>query len=328
MTTTVPDTLADALARLADADAQIAELHDALAATRRKPRAGSRSAEDMLFGRIRHQFPSPVYATLRGVQDATGATSARTADAIAMGCWRSRGLHLHGFEIKASRRDWLRELKDPSKAEQIARFCDRWWLVAADESIVHAGELPEPWGMFVPADKGNGLRVVREAALLNPLPLPRSFLAAVLRRTVEQHAPERDIERAVNDAVAVAREHERTLAASSAAARYDLLREQVDGFEAASGLSVRGDTWTHGAIGHAVKALVDAMAARRYQSQPFANARERLTRALEAIDGAEAAFVEAVGDIAPGGVGAARTMPAARKVERSGPGVPGPDTVD
>jgi len=50
--------------------------------------------------------------------------------------WPSRGLHLMGFEIKAGRGDWLRELKDPGKAEGIAAYCDQWWVVAPAEVIV------------------------------------------------------------------------------------------------------------------------------------------------------------------------------------------------
>ena len=44
--------------------------------------------------------------------------------------WPSRGLYLHGFEIKVHRNDWLRELKNPAKAEEIAGYCHFWWVVA------------------------------------------------------------------------------------------------------------------------------------------------------------------------------------------------------
>jgi hypothetical protein len=52
-----------------------------------------------------------------------------------MSLWPSRGIELHGIEIKVSRNDWLKELGDPAKADEIARFCDRWWVAAGDESI-------------------------------------------------------------------------------------------------------------------------------------------------------------------------------------------------
>jgi len=96
-----------------------------------------------------------------------------------MNLWPSRGLELHGFEIKVSRGDFLRELKAPEKAETIARYCDRWWLVVSDDDIVLDGELPPTWGLLV--RRGNSLRLKRDAGQLTPIPISRKFLAALLR---------------------------------------------------------------------------------------------------------------------------------------------------
>lgn len=70
----------------------------------------------------------------------------RTADAIAIDTWESKGLEIHGFEVKCSRSDWLTELKAPEKSEPFRAFCDRWWLVTSSKDIVKPGELPEGWG--------------------------------------------------------------------------------------------------------------------------------------------------------------------------------------
>ncbi|QNJ56375.1 hypothetical protein KNV19_gp61 [Gordonia phage Portcullis] len=70
----------------------------------------------------------------------------RTADALAIDTWMSKGMELHGFEVKCSRSDWLTELKQPEKSEAFRRICDRWWLVTSDPSIVKPGELPDGWG--------------------------------------------------------------------------------------------------------------------------------------------------------------------------------------
>lgn len=70
----------------------------------------------------------------------------RTADAIAIDTWESKGLELHGFEVKCSRSDWLTELKTPEKSEPFRKFCDRWWLVTSSKDIVKPGELPHGWG--------------------------------------------------------------------------------------------------------------------------------------------------------------------------------------
>ena len=79
------------------------------------------------------RWAPPEYAVMWEVGRATGAvTNQRYADAVIMGLWPSRGLELHGVEIKVSRSDWRREAADPMKAEAIAAYCDRWrhprWL--------------------------------------------------------------------------------------------------------------------------------------------------------------------------------------------------------
>lgn len=84
----------------------------------------------------------PAWAFVPKVRDAAGFSATRTIDAIAMSLWPSRGLELHGHEIKVSRSDWLRELKEPEKAEAFSSVVDRWWLVVSDAQIVAAGELP------------------------------------------------------------------------------------------------------------------------------------------------------------------------------------------
>ncbi len=50
----------------------------------------------------------------------------RAADAVAMDLWPSKGLEIHGHEVKVSRSDWLSELKQPEKCEPVKRYCDRW----------------------------------------------------------------------------------------------------------------------------------------------------------------------------------------------------------
>jgi hypothetical protein len=120
---------------------------------------------------------------LEEVANATGWSASRSADALLMELWKPH--EWHGFEIKASRADWLNERKDPSKAEAFTRYMDRWWLVVGDTSIVKDGELPEGWGLLVPTD-GRVLRVAKQAPKLTPAVMPATFVAALMRRLVEQ----------------------------------------------------------------------------------------------------------------------------------------------
>lgn len=134
-------------------------------------------------------------------QSGHGYQTMRTADAVAMDLWPSKGLALHGHEVKVSRSDWLTELKQPEKCQPVKRFMDRWWLVVPDRALVKPGELPADWGLMVvrerpftrwnPQQRGYDrgteryARVVVQAPRLRPEPVSRSFVAALLRATAK-----------------------------------------------------------------------------------------------------------------------------------------------
>ncbi len=128
----------------------------------------------------------------------------RTADAVAMDLWPSKGLEIHGHEVKVSRSDWLTEMKNPAKCEPVKRYCDRWWLVVSDRSIVKPGELPDDWGLMVVTERRysrwvpercgydvgveSTVRTVKAAPRLKPDPISRDFVAPLLRATVKTAA--------------------------------------------------------------------------------------------------------------------------------------------
>lgn len=137
------------------------------------------TSNDILVALAR-RFSPPVWALLPQVRNQTGfGYHSGYADAIALNLWPSRGLELHGFEVKIRRGDWLRELKKPQKAEEFVKFCDRWWVVAP-KGVVELSELPPTWGHMV--FKGGRLYEERGAPKLDAQPLDRLFIAAVFRR--------------------------------------------------------------------------------------------------------------------------------------------------
>lgn len=106
-------------------------------------------------------------------------TALRTCDLMVMDTWESGPCRLIGHEIKVSRSDWLRELKDPEKANAFLPFVAEWWLVVGDRRIVRDGELPEGWGLLAPA--GSKLRQVVRAPRKDQPPVPTGMLAGLLR---------------------------------------------------------------------------------------------------------------------------------------------------
>lgn len=210
---------------------------------------------------LRERFPAPEYAFFEELRNGTGFSrrTTRSADAVAFSLWPSRGLELHGFECKVSRSDWLRELKAPSKAEELAQFCDRWWIVVSDAELVQPGELPPTWGLLAPKQRGGvtKLATVKEAPKLEAKPLDRPMLASLFRnlhegetaRASARFAEEVDKqlqERARGDQLRLQRlekEHEE-------------LRATVRDFEKASGIEIAFSGSPIVNVGAAVRALL------------------------------------------------------------------------
>lgn len=145
--------------------------------------------ESDVLGLLRAKLTKPAgnasaeFALLPFVRNAAGFKANRTFDAVAVSLWQSRGFTIHIYEVKCSRSDWLRELKDPSKADAATAFGDYFSVVVSDRSIVRDGELPPTWGLL--AVHGTKLRTITHAPLLpgaDPTkPIPRSVLVPMLR---------------------------------------------------------------------------------------------------------------------------------------------------
>lgn len=149
---------------------------------------------------LRERYAYPEFAFFQEVGDA-GSQSRVFADGVAINMWRSRGYAISGFEVKSSRSDWLRELKQPGKAEPIFKKCDYFYLVAPDDVFV-PDEVPISWGIL--AFKDGKLREKRKAPQLAPDPVTRAFVAQMFRRGATQE--QRDISSLIDKALLKERE--------------------------------------------------------------------------------------------------------------------------
>lgn len=126
-------------------------------------------------------YCQPEWGILFEVPNATGASHNRIADAVAMSLWPSRGLHIHGMEIKVNRYDWTRnELKNPAKAEDFYSKCDFFWIVTP-EGIIQDGELPPTWGHIIVTEKLTTRINVQAPLNKDAKPVSKQFLAALMR---------------------------------------------------------------------------------------------------------------------------------------------------
>lgn len=119
------------------------------------------------------------------------ADGKRIADAIAVDCWESKGLEIHGHEVKVARTDWTQET--PEKAGAFRPYMNRWWVVVPEFSYVVRDDLPEGWGLMFARGDGT-TKVVEQAPYHDALPMPRAMMASLLRATAatavkRSHAP-------------------------------------------------------------------------------------------------------------------------------------------
>lgn len=205
---------------------------------------------------LREKYPRDKYALIFDVPDAVSLDQKRRIDAVAFGCWASLGRTVEGFELKASRTDWLRELKQVDKADPFVAVCDRFWLVTANSSIAKLDEIPACWG-WMAATKG-GLRVQRPASRLPGCgeAFPRSFVIGVMRRLQDDLLASPDVRTHIEQKVKEATERvDDRIRSATARAQGDLKRNQeaIAEFEEASGIHFK--TYNMGSIGAIVRQL-------------------------------------------------------------------------
>lgn len=202
---------------------------------------------------LRLRYPAGTFALMEEVGNGTGFKCNRHADAVAVGLWPSRGLFVEGIEIKVGRSDWLKELSQPDKADDIAKWCDFWWVAAGSDDIVREGELPPNWGLLVL--KGGKMLCKKQAPKLDPQALDRAFVAAMFRRVhegqtaVAEHARRQGFDDGVTRGP---EQHQREV--DRLKSEIGALETSIKRFEEASGVDL--DRYHGGNVGKALKALM------------------------------------------------------------------------
>ena len=131
--------------------------------------------------RLRARYEPPEWVLLEEVQPTVWfMNKPRRTDMVGLSTWDSRGLRMVGFELKSSRADVLKELKEPEKAQAMQLYCDLWYLVVGRTDLVGKDELPPNWGLIVP--HGKGLKIAKHASELEPAAWPRGLIFMLIRK--------------------------------------------------------------------------------------------------------------------------------------------------
>jgi hypothetical protein len=130
------------------------------------------SKTSMIVRYLRNRYRLPNYALFFEVVEKISVDSERRADAIAVNL--NDGTTI-GFEIKASRSDWLRELKQPEKAECFAKQVNEFYIVAPYE-VLQFDEIPENYGWLMP-----GSTKVQKKAVRRDVTVSMDLMTVLLR---------------------------------------------------------------------------------------------------------------------------------------------------
>jgi hypothetical protein len=180
-------------------------------------------------------YTSPEWYLGFEVGNSTGANCRRHADAVAINAYPSKGFEIRGFEIKVSKQDLKSELENGIKSDEIARFCDYWFL-AVPKGLTDGFTLPPTWGVIEYMD--GKLRQKVRAEKLDKTQPTIGFLCAMLR------GRERTV---INAASKVTADRERQIrrdalyGVKNAEKELHNLREKLTEINAATGISL--DTW-------------------------------------------------------------------------------------
>jgi len=220
----------------------------ATATTPRKP-----WTEPAVFACLVKAYPAPAYVLLPQVRNGTGyqRRTTRTADALAVSVWPSRGLYLTGFEIKVSRSDCRKELADPHKSADIQKYC-RYWYVVAPKGVIDVGEVPENWGLIECPSAGT-VKNIKAAPQLECVPPDMLLLCSILRSVSAATIPLGGLEDEVAKRVAAKQQFDTV----HKDRKIHELQYTIEQFEQASGLSL-SKSWDAGPIGAAVKFIRDS----------------------------------------------------------------------
>jgi len=220
---------------------------------------------------VRKRHDGDGWIVFQELGDKPGVLADRSADAVALGVWRSKKYEAHLYEFKISREDVKRELRDPRKAEGVGKYCHYWWLVVDDEKRLTDLVVPEVWGILklhitnVGGKEQRRLAVVRKAPRLTPEPFSPMFVVSAIRNIRRAYVDPIDHKRVADELAELKYGKNRTLSDEERDEKEKLrLAEQklryiegyVERFEERSGVKLDTPSWEWGRIGDAVKIVL------------------------------------------------------------------------
>lgn len=131
------------------------------------------------------------FITIREARCGTGYRYQNQRSFDYMAISTCEGNQVRGYEVKASRADFLKDIKDPEKQKALRCFANLFYYVAP-EGVIKKEELP-PWAGLLEMAQYNGeycLYQIVGAPLQANFPPTWSFVAECIRNKSEQNTQE------------------------------------------------------------------------------------------------------------------------------------------
>lgn len=138
---------------------------------------------EMIDGLLHEQYGEDPWVYISQLREGTGYTRRRTIDAFAVHVWPSKFRAL-AMEIKVTRSDFLRDIRDPSKRQPFVENSTGFYYVVP-QGLIEPDEVPEGCGLMY-AQRGRVIRkkIAQERELERFEPL---FVASLVRRMQTPH---------------------------------------------------------------------------------------------------------------------------------------------
>jgi hypothetical protein len=132
-----------------------------------------------VYEALKRRFSPPKFASVKEARIGTGhdGLSERRIDFLAVSA--AKGNEVYAIEVKASRADFLKDIKSPQK-QKAARAFANYFYYAAPVGIIMQEELPAWAGLIAVHDTGESYFAV-EAPLQERQPPTWGFVAALIR---------------------------------------------------------------------------------------------------------------------------------------------------
>lgn len=142
--------------------------------------------EQLMVACLLRHFRRRGYIAVEQVRMATGyAVSQRTIDVVCIHPYPSKGCHAIGIEVKISRTDFNKELRQPKKRARARGLFNQFYL-AVPESLNQGLRIPDDCGLITVAEVG-------KATIAHPSPefatLPDWPFVASLARKLQGERP-------------------------------------------------------------------------------------------------------------------------------------------